>query len=205
MTNPRKRSSVQVSPNGFPPTALFASRPNSDSTPVEFVQVGCAAAISVLPFVTDAVSFALLQDPESSGPGATPGFLLKLNSDDELIFTFTFVIRQTQHPDSPPTDTHISGLTFAYGTNNREVDNLLTREFHADPNLHKNANVELVGDYGTTGSPAITFEWTWKWKPPRVNEDKSGGWRNSCSVSSAANPLVSAGARILICAPVCRV
>ncbi len=28
----------------------------------------------------------------------------------------------------------------------------------------------------------MTFEWTWKWKPPKQAEDKGGGWRNSCSV-----------------------
>lgn len=58
----------------------------------------------------------------------------------------------------------------------------MTREFHADPNLHKNANVELVGDYSTDGSPSITFEWPWTWKPPKSSEDRGGGWRNSCSV-----------------------
>ncbi len=115
--------------------------------------------------------------------------LLKLSSDDELIFTFTFVMRQTQQaapasPDSKPIaiDTSVSGLTFAYASTPREVENLVTREFHADPNLHKNANVELVGDYTTHGSPSVSFEWTWKWKPPKINEDKGGGWRNSCSV-----------------------
>lgn len=90
--------------------------------------------------------------------------------------------QQSTLPDSQPADTAVSGLTFAYGSTSREVENLVTREFHADPNLHKNANVELVGDYSTHGSPAVTFEWTWKWKPPKVNEDKGGGWRNSCSV-----------------------
>ena len=57
----------------------------------------------------------------------------------------------------------------------------MTREFHADPNLHKNANVELVGDYSTDGSPSIRFEWQWKWRPPKLTEDKVGGWRNTCS------------------------
>lgn len=123
-------------------------------------------------------------DPPHTSSGG-PNFLLKLSSDDELIFTFTFVMRQSlasTDPNSPPADTNISGLTFAYGSTPREVENLVTREFHADPNLHKNANVELVGDYGTNGSPSVSFEWTWKWKPPKVNEDRGGGWRNSCSV-----------------------
>lgn len=128
------------------------------------------------------------QDPETSNiPNAAPNFLLKLNGDDELIFTFTFVIRQLQASpaaDGKPTvaDTNISGLTFVSASTPREVSNLVTREFHADPNLHKNANVALVGDYGTGSSPSVTFEWTWKWKPPKSVEDKGGGWRNCCSV-----------------------
>lgn len=118
---------------------------------------------------------------------ATPNFLLKLHGDDELTFTFTFVIRQSQLPaatDGKPAvvDTNISGLTFVCASTPREVSNLVTREFHADPNLHKNANVDLVGDYNTAGTPSLTFEWTWKWKPPKPVEDKGGGWRNCCSV-----------------------
>lgn len=117
--------------------------------------------------------------------------MLKLNSDDELIFTFTFVLRQPQsstQPISPPPDanpasfdTSISGLTFVCGSTSREVENLVTREFLANPNLHKNDNVALVGDYSTSGSASVSFDWTWKWKPPKPIDDKSGGWRNSCS------------------------
>lgn len=120
--------------------------------------------------------------------------LLKLNGDDELIFTFTFVLRQAQqNPTSsnakepaPAQDTSISGLTFVYASTSKDVENLATREFHANPNLHKNANVALVGDYSTSGSSSVSFEWTWKWKPPKPLEDKGGGWRNSCSVSLLA-------------------
>lgn len=82
-----------------------------------------------------------------------------------------------------PLDTAISGLTYVWASTPREVENLVTREFHADPNLHKNANVALVGDYTTSGSASVSFEWTWKWKPPKSTEDRGGGWRNSCSVS----------------------
>ena len=78
-------------------------------------------------------------------------------------------------------DTSITGLTFAYASNARDLDNLVTREFHADPNLHKNSNVQLVGDYATDGSPAVYIDWSWKWRPPKVTEDKGGGWRNNCS------------------------
>lgn len=145
-----------------------------------------------------------MKDPDASLSGGPPNFLIKLNGDDELIFTFTFVIRQTTqsapsaNTNAPadataqPTDTNISGLTFAYASTPRELENLVTREFHADPNLHKNANVDLVGDYSTNGSASVSFEWTWKWKPPKVAEDKGGGWRNSCSVTSSL-PLVSTG------------
>jgi Arf-GAP with SH3 domain, ANK repeat and PH domain-containing protein len=131
------------------------------------------------------------QDTEVSSSGFAPNFILKLTNDDELVFTFTFVIRQSQQivAAAPAgsevvstVDTQINGLTYVYASTPREVENLVTREFHADPNLHKNANVELVGDYNTGGSQSVSFEWSWKWKPPKNIEDKGGGWRNSCSV-----------------------
>ncbi|KAM5351679.1 hypothetical protein ACJ41O_004402 [Fusarium nematophilum] len=133
---------------------------------------------------------AKAHDPEPLNPTGAPGFLIKLSNDDELIFSFTFVMRQSQAASSPDTkpafiDTNVSGLTYVYASNNKEVENLVTREFHADPNLHKNANVALVGDYSTGGSPSVSFEWTWKWKPPKPTEDRGGGWRNSCTASSS--------------------
>jgi Arf-GAP with SH3 domain, ANK repeat and PH domain-containing protein len=124
----------------------------------------------------------LLQDPE---PFPLPNFLLKLNSDDELVFTFTFVIRQDTSSGAA-NEAHINGLTYVYASNSREVENLVTREFDADPNLHKNANVELVGDFNTGGSSSVSFEWSWKWRPPKPQEDRGGGWRNACSVRHEA-------------------
>ncbi|CAK7224489.1 hypothetical protein SBRCBS47491_005569 [Sporothrix bragantina] len=214
ITSARRRTSVNIAPNAFPATRVSATRSLGDSAPLEFVQ-----------------------DTDPSPTTAGPSFLLKLPNDEELTFTFTFVIRQTpaaanvpnslnasnaaaaaaagtaatastsppagasataapaaastSPPDSngvsPGTaaastvDTMINGLTFVQASNLREVENLLTREFHADPNLHKNSNVELVGDFSTGGSPSVTFDWSWRWKPPRSVEDKGGGWRNSCS------------------------
>ncbi|OAA61189.1 arf GTPase activator [Niveomyces insectorum RCEF 264] len=185
ITSSRRRTSINIAPNAFPATKLSASRSLGDNAPIEYVQ-----------------------DPESS-PSAWPSFLLKLPNEDELTFTFTFVIRQTpltapaattpsaNLPGSGTTastaatanatdaaaaaDTQINGLTFVYASNEREVENLVTREFHADPNLHKNANVELVGDFSTGGSPSVTFDWSWKWKPPKNIEDKGGGWRTACN------------------------
>jgi Arf-GAP/SH3 domain/ANK repeat/PH domain-containing protein len=78
-------------------------------------------------------------------------------------------------------DTVINGLTYVSASTPREVENLVTLEFHADPNLHKNANVQLVGDYTTGGSQSVTFDWSWKWRPPKPVEDKGNGWRNCCS------------------------
>lgn len=168
VTNPRKRSTINITPNGFPADRLSVTRSSTDSAPIEFVQ-----------------------DTELTA-SATPNLLLKLSGDDELIFTFTFVMRQTQQSiqasagttDSVASnvDTAISGLTYVYSSTAREVENLVTREFHADPNLHRNSNVALVGDYSTSGSSSVSFEWTWKWKPPKPTEDKGGGWRNFCSV-----------------------
>ncbi len=79
-------------------------------------------------------------------------------------------------------DTALNGLTYVSASTAKEVETLVTREFHADPNLHKNANVQLVGDYSTGGSQSVSFEWSWKWRPPKPSEDKGGGWRNNCSV-----------------------
>ncbi|KAI0160321.1 ArfGap-domain-containing protein [Xylariaceae sp. FL1272] len=153
IASPRRRTTITVAPNSFPATRATATRISADTSPVEFIQ-----------------------DPE---PSPVPNFLLKLNNDDDLVFTFTFVVRQDD--SSVASDTQINGLTYVYASTGREVENLVTREFHADPNLHKNANVELVGDYTTGGSPSISFEWSWKWRPPRAIEDRGGGWKNVCS------------------------
>ena len=124
-----------------------------------------------------------------------PTFLLRLTNEDVLTFEFTFSVRQaraTQPTNGIPNgttsstigliDTQIKGLTYVSASNPRELENLVTREFHADPNLHKNPNVELVGDFSTGGKPVAQFEWSWRWKPPKAAEDRGGGWRNSCSV-----------------------
>ena len=79
-------------------------------------------------------------------------------------------------------DSAINGLTFVFAPSSKELEHLVTREFHANPNLHKNPLVELVGDYSTGGSPSVQFQWSWKWTPPKSNEDRGGGWRTSCSV-----------------------
>lgn len=120
--------------------------------------------------------------------------MLRLSNDDELIFNFTFILRQTQTGNvanstvngvatSLPevVDTVLTGLTFAHASNSKELDNLITREFHANPNLQNNSNVQLIGDYSTEGTPSVSFDWSWRWKPPKATEDKGGGWRNSCS------------------------
>ncbi|GMF86908.1 unnamed protein product [Aspergillus oryzae] len=124
----------------------------------------------------------------------SPTFLLRLTNEDELNFNFTFILRQTKTGNvanstvngvatSLPevADTVLTGLTFAHAPNSKELDNLITREFHANPNLQNNSNVQFVGDYSTNGSPSVQFEWSWRWKPPKPVEDKGGGWRNSCS------------------------
>ena len=123
------------------------------------------------------------QDSDSTS-ASTPQLLLRLNNDDELHFRFTIIMRspQTAHtPDAKSADTSITGLTFAFASNQRELDTLVTREFQADPNLHRNANVELVGDFSTNGNPSVQFDWMWKWRPPKTPEDKGGGWKNTCS------------------------
>ncbi|KAK3677562.1 hypothetical protein LTR78_002412 [Recurvomyces mirabilis] len=168
ITNSRGQTLLRVSPNAYPVTRYSAQKDTGDDAPTEYVQ-----------------------DPDSVAAGLPPSFLVRLSNSDELNFTFTFVLRQ-QGPISSAaangapvssigTDTHVSGLTFVHGSNAREVENLVVREFHTDPNLHKNTNVELLGDYSTSGSPSVQFTWAWKWRPPKPAEDRGGGWRNSCS------------------------
>ncbi|KAL2834514.1 hypothetical protein BDW59DRAFT_48611 [Aspergillus cavernicola] len=158
-------------PNAFPATRYNAKRDLGDDGPIEYIQ-----------------------DPDSPPSAPAPTFLLRLTNDDELTFKFTFILRQTQTGNvtnstlngvstSLPeiADTVLTGLTFAHAPNSKELDNLVTREFHANPNLQNNSNVQLVGDFSTGGCPAVQFDWSWKWKPPKPVEDKGGGWRNSCS------------------------
>ncbi|RHZ58503.1 hypothetical protein CDV55_105309 [Aspergillus turcosus] len=167
----RCRVLLHLTPNSFPATRYTAKREVGDDSPIEYIQ-----------------------DPDLSSSASAPTFLLRLTNEDELNFNFTFILRQTQTTNSSNSvvngvatslpevaDTVLTGLTFAHATNSKELDNLITREFHANPNLQNNTNVQFVGDYTTSGSPSVQFNWSWKWKPPKPTEDKGGGWRNSCS------------------------
>ncbi|KAL5335250.1 hypothetical protein BJX70DRAFT_401759 [Aspergillus crustosus] len=166
-----RRVLLNLVPNSFPATRYNSKREVNDDSPVEYIQ-----------------------DPDSHPAASAPSFLLRLTNDDELCFKFTFILRQTQTGNvtnpivngvstSLPevADTILTGLTFAHAPNSKELDNLVTREFHANPNLQNNSNVQLIGDFSTGGSPSVQFDWSWKWKPPKITEDKGSGWRNSCS------------------------
>ncbi|KIW62003.1 hypothetical protein PV05_02057 [Exophiala xenobiotica] len=161
VSNGRRKVLLHVTPNAYPASRLVGKLDAADYRPVSYIQ-----------------------DPES--PGLL--FLPRLDLEDELDVRFTFATRQNSGPlpATPSTataavDTTITGLTFAYAANAKELDTLVTREFHADPNLHKNSNVQFIGDFVTNGSPVISYEWNWRWKPPKPYEDKGGGWRNCCS------------------------
>ncbi|KAJ6006585.1 hypothetical protein N7451_004529 [Penicillium sp. IBT 35674x] len=171
ISNSRRRL-LTLSPNAFPAVRYVAKRDAGDDTPIEYIQ-----------------------DPDVPSTAPTPTFLLRLTNDDELVFNFTFILRQTPTGNvtgstvngvstSLPevSDTILNGLTFAHASNSKELDNLITREFHANPNLQNNSNVQLIGDFSTDGTPSVSFEWSWTWKPPKGPEDKGGGWRNSCSL-----------------------
>ncbi|OBT98695.1 hypothetical protein VE01_03374 [Pseudogymnoascus verrucosus] len=166
VTNSKRRVVAHIVPNAYPATKVSASHDASDQSIVEYVQ-----------------------DPDPSPTSGVPNFLLKINNDEELTFTYTLIIRQSQQPSSSGSgsspealvDTALNGLTYVSASTAKEVENLVTLEFHADPNLHKNANVQLVGDYATGGSQSVSFDWTWKWRPPKPTEDRGGGWRNCCS------------------------
>ncbi|KAH0611429.1 uncharacterized protein H6S33_010694 [Morchella sextelata] len=157
ITNARQRIVLKIGPNSFPSTKITAKKDLGDESLVEFVQ-----------------------DPD---PQCQTPLLLKLSNEDDLFFNFKFNIRQRGDPaKGTVADTNISGLTFAIASNGRDLENLVTREFHADPNLHKNPNVNLIGDFCTEGSNSIEFEWKWRWRPPQGAEERRGvGWRNTCS------------------------
>ncbi|RMZ81979.1 hypothetical protein DV737_g2284, partial [Chaetothyriales sp. CBS 132003] len=159
VSNGRGTVLLYATPNAYPASRFVAKREAGDDTPVSYVQ-----------------------DPDATGLL----FIPRLDLDDELDFRFAFVARQAAGAAATaelPTDTSITGLTFAYASNAKELDTLVTREFHADPNLHKNSNVQLIGDLATAGAPSVDFEWTWRWKPANQSlvPDRGGGWRNSCS------------------------
>lgn len=168
VTGARNRTLLHITPNAFPASSYSARRDLGDDSPVDYIQ-----------------------DTDSATNGAPPTFILRLPNCDELSFTFTLVLRQqappnglpnaSSIPSSPALDTQLAGLTYVFAPTAKEVDTLVTREFHVDPNLHKNPNVQLVGDYATGGSPSAQFNWTWRWQPPKQTEDRSGGWRTSCS------------------------
>ncbi|KAL4891399.1 ArfGap-domain-containing protein [Aspergillus ambiguus] len=172
ITNSKNRVLLNLVPNAFPATRYTAKRDPGDDAPIEYIQ-----------------------DPDAAPSAGLPSFLLRLSNDDELYFKFSFILRQTQTGNNiagstvngvatslpEVADTLLTGLTFAYAPNSRELDNLITREFHANPNLQDNPNVYFMGDHTTGGSPSAQFDWSWKWKPPRATEDRGGGWRNSCS------------------------
>ncbi|TLD39478.1 ArfGap domain-containing protein [Venturia nashicola] len=162
ITNSRKRLLLSISPNAYPATRYTTKRDINDDLPVEYIQ-----------------------DPESGTASIPPSYLLRLSNDDDLVFNFTFVQRQiVSAPTETPAaaDTTVNGLTFLTAASGKELDNLVTKELQADPNFHKtNPNVQFIGDYNTNGSASVQYQWTWKWKPPRINEDRGGGWRNCCS------------------------
>ncbi|KAK3699489.1 hypothetical protein LTR37_016446 [Vermiconidia calcicola] len=168
VTNSRGQAVLRVTPNEYPANTFRAQKELGDDSPVEYIQ-----------------------DPERTASGAPPSFLVRLDNSDELNFSFNFILRQQNQtngafPDgeeaaSGVPDAQIAGLTYVFASTPKELENLVTREFHSDPNLHRNANVELVGDYTTGGSQSIQFNWQWRWRPPKATEDRGGGWRNTCS------------------------
>ncbi|EPS35751.1 hypothetical protein H072_10758 [Dactylellina haptotyla CBS 200.50] len=156
ITNSKRKTVLSLSPNAFPSTRAVAKKEAGDDALIEYVQ-----------------------DPYANAQ--SPGILLKLTNEDELNFEFTFVARQRRDESGTTADTNISGLTFILSSNHRELDDLVTREFHADPNLHKHANVDFLGDYSTGGSPSVSFTWNWKWRPPKGVPEKASGYRNTCA------------------------
>ncbi|KAF2149843.1 ArfGap-domain-containing protein [Myriangium duriaei CBS 260.36] len=171
VSNARGRTLLRVSPNSYPASRYVVRKDIGDDSPIDYVQ-----------------------DPDSNLSGGPPAFLLRLPSDEDLTLQFNCNIRQAAPSaaptlddphggatSSPSADTSIAGLTFVFASTAKEIDQLMTREFHADPNIHKNPNVSLVGDFTTGGSPVVQLSYLWKWKPPKIGEDAGGGWRTTCS------------------------
>nr|POE63593.1 putative ribosylation factor gtpase-activating protein cnt6 [Quercus suber] len=191
ITNSRGQTLLRISPNSYPATRYSAQRDIGDDGPVEYVQVRTASQRSQLVTWLDTTDRSM-QDPESISSNIPPAFLVRLGNVEDLIFNFTFVARQLDVPNGNASngtssatgvvsDTQISGLTHVFGTTPKEVDNIVVREFHSNPNIHKIPNVELVGDYSTAGNQSVQFHWSWQWRPPKPVEDRGGGWRNCCS------------------------
>lgn len=193
ITNARNRTLLNVTPNAFPATRYGARRDFGDDSVIEYIQVLLPPPPSCL---AHPHADPRTQDPEAVAPNdGPPAFLIRLPNDEELTFNFTFILRQhlavpsIYSPNSTSAvapsglvDTNINGLTFVFASSSKDLDNLVTREFHANPNLHKNPQVELVGDYSTGGHASVQFQWSWKWTPPKTPESRGGGWRTSCSV-----------------------
>lgn len=167
---------------------------------------GASALIGGAVNLTVAIDDVELKDPD---PTSGPMLLLKLPpAEDELHLIFTFTIRRREETagtalngNGNSTNTTINGLTFITASSAREIDNLVTREFHADPNLHKNPNVNLVGDYSTDGSNAVQFDYKWRWRPPQGQDGNASnlGWRNTCSVHIPAPNALLALALLVRC------
>src|SRR5207248_7258990 len=117
-------------------------------TPINYIQVASMPCSPEAMLMTS-------QDPEMS----IPSFILNLEDEEDLEFRFSFVTRQGQAQNSQPNpsavlgpssnvDTIITGLTFAYASNAKELDNLVTRQFHADPNIQAEEHTsELQSPY----------------------------------------------------------
>ncbi|CAG8477971.1 8965_t:CDS:2 [Ambispora gerdemannii] len=125
--------------------------------------------IAAIPNTVDLLEFT--QDPELQSK-APNKFLLKLSKDKRFELKFKFRVGE----NSTNTE-ELKGLTFINATNEKELARILTVEFNVDPNLHRHANVALLGDF-TPKQEEI--EWTWKWVPPHTMDESHHGWRNHC-------------------------
>ncbi|CAG8499105.1 13175_t:CDS:2 [Ambispora leptoticha] len=125
--------------------------------------------IAAIPQTIDLLEFT--QDPELQSISPNK-FLLKLLKDKNFKLKFKFRVGG----NSTNTE-ELKGLTFINAANEKELARILTVEFNVDPNLHRHANVALLGDF-TPKSEDI--EWTWKWVPPSLMDEAHHGWRNHC-------------------------
>lgn len=169
---------------------------NAQDRPVEYIQVRLHIYVKL--HSPDMMSH---QDPETIPTTETPSFILRVPFEEELTFDFACAVADNNLNLTRPSATsdftrpsatsdftqnqaqsNVPSLTFVFASSSREVESLVTSEFHADPNFHKNPNVQLVNAENSTATSTSAINWSWKWRPPKPSEDPNKGWLTACSV-----------------------
>lgn len=70
--------------------------------------------------------------------------------------------------------TGLSSLTFVSAGSVKQLDSFIKNEFFHNPNIQKEKNVVLLGDFNAKGDhpQIISFDFLWQWHAPEPNSDK---------------------------------